>query len=95
MKILYVNDKEKFGYYKITAIKSDDFEFGSAELDDAFFSVIIMDLTPEQIAGWENENKYCINAANTGIKLTPEEYLMEAIAETPLEEVIITPPKEE
>ena len=75
MKILYCKNKEAFGYYKITAIKPDDFIFGSEEMNEDNFGILNKDMTVEEIAEWENKNKYCVNATKTGIKLTPDEYL--------------------
>jgi hypothetical protein len=73
MKILYSKRNDIFGYFKISAIKSDDWVFGEGELTDDF-GVLELDLTEQQIIDWENLNKYCVNEDEDDITETPEEY---------------------
>jgi hypothetical protein len=85
-------DKDTFGYYKISAIKPDDFIFGPEELDQDQFGILELDLPEEKIKAWSNNNKYCVNNAETGIKETPAEYQIEDIPNDPEPEPIIPPP---
>ena len=96
MKILYCKNKEAFGYYKITAIKPDDFVFGSEEMNEDNFGILSKDMTTEQITAWENKNKYCVNATETALKNTPDEFLTpEAEAPVEMPEIIIPQPEGE
>jgi len=73
MDILYVKDKSKFGYHKITAIKDHGWQWGSGELDGTF-GIITKTISDEKIQDWANTNKYCINDDEDGITETPVEY---------------------
>jgi len=76
------------GYNLIVAIKSIIWNWGSGEVNPEDFGMVTLDITEEQIADWENQNKYCVNKELNGIEETPIEYQRQkAIFET-IEKVI-------
>lgn len=75
-EILYIKNKELFGYRKICAIKEVDFEWGEEELNENNFGILKIIITDDKIIDWQNKNKYCVNNDETKIIETPEEYLI-------------------
>jgi len=73
-EILYIKNIEKFGYRKIVAIKDVNFPWGNAELETANFGILTVEISDENILAWSNQNKYCLNTAETKIIETPAEY---------------------
>jgi len=73
-EILYIKDTGLFGYRKISAIKDVGFVWGSEELNVINFGVLTIAMTDVQILDWQNTNKYCVNAGETAIIVTPAEY---------------------
>jgi len=74
MKILYSKNKDLYGYFKIVAIKPDDFIFGSEELNENNFGILNADITEAKTKAWSKNNKYCVNNAEAAIIITPVEY---------------------
>jgi len=75
-EILYIKNKELFGYRKISAIKDVGFAWGSGELNEDHFGILKTTITDAKIKDWQNENKYCISDDEKSIIETPADYLI-------------------
>ena len=75
-EILYIKNKDLFGYRKICAIKEVGFAWGEGELNETNFGILEININDDKIKEWRNINKYCLNDNETAIIETPEEYLI-------------------
>jgi hypothetical protein len=73
-EILYIKNKELFGYRKISAIKDVGFAWGSGELNEEVFGILKIAITDAKVRDWENENKYCVSNDEKSIIETPTDF---------------------
>lgn len=57
--ILYTTRDDVFGYCKIIAVKTEGSEWGDGEINNDNFSLVTLDLTPEQLSD-VNFNRVCM-----------------------------------